>query len=105
VNAKGTPLGRYEKYVADAIGSRWYAAVAKQPDLFGIGTARLVFWVDREGHVNGLKVIENDNNEAFANVCIQSVQEAKLPPMPDDLAATLPAEGLPADYPFTIYTN
>lgn len=105
VNALGTPLGRYQKYVADAIGSRWYTSVANQMSFFQIGTTRLIFRVDREGHVKDLKVIENTNNEAFANFCIQSVMEAKLPPMPDDLAAALPPEGLEADFPFTIYAN
>jgi hypothetical protein len=28
-----------------------------------------------------------------------------LPPIPDDLAATLPAEGLDMDIPFTIFAN
>jgi hypothetical protein len=102
VNALGTPLGRYQKYVADAIGSRWYSGVGKMQDMFKLGTAQLVFRVDRDGKVKDLKVIENTNNEAFAAYCIQSVQEAKLPPMPEDLAATVPPEGLAADFPFTI---
>lgn len=102
VNALGTPLGRYEKQVRDAIGSKWYAAVNKMQDMFTFGTARLVFWVDRDGQVRDLKVIKNTNNEAFANYCIQSVREAKLPPIPEDLAATLGPEGLPADEGFTI---
>ncbi|MGH8101091.1 MAG: hypothetical protein ACREIW_07320, partial [Chthoniobacterales bacterium] len=33
VNALGTPLGRYEKQVRDAIGSKWYAAVNKMQDM------------------------------------------------------------------------
>ncbi len=103
VNALGTPLGHYQKQVRDAIGSKWYAAVDKMQGLFSLGTARLVFWVDRDGQVRDLKVIQNTNNEAFANYCIQSVREAKLPPMPEDLAATLPPEGLLADFPFTIF--
>lgn len=105
VNALGTPLGRYEKFIFDAIGSRWYAAVEKNLGLFNIGTARLVFRVDRSGHIKNLKVIENTSNESFANTCIQSVQEAQLPPVPDDLAATLPPEGLEVDLPFIIFAN
>jgi outer membrane biosynthesis protein TonB len=105
VNAVGTPLGRYEKFLLDAIGSRWYGSVREQMDMFGIGTASLHFWVDREGHIKNLKVIQNSSNEAFANFCIQSVQEAELPPMSDDLAATLPSEGLEIDLPFTIFAN
>jgi hypothetical protein len=105
VNALGTPLGRYEKFIFEAIGSRWYGSVEKQVDLFGIGTARIVFSVDRTGHIRNLRVIENTSNELFVNFCIQSVQEAQLPAMPDDLAATLPDEGLEVELPFTIYAN
>jgi hypothetical protein len=105
VNALGTPLGRYMKFLLDAIGSRWYAFVDRQIDLISIGTARVVFVVDRSGHVKNLKVIENTSNEALANVCIQSIQEAQLPPIPDDLAGTLPPEGLDMDIPFTIFPS
>ena len=105
VNALGTPLGRYMKGLLDAVGSRWYAFLDQKRDLINIGTTRVVFVVDRSGRVNNLKVIENTANEASANVCIQSIQEAQLPPIPDDLAATLPAEGLDMDIPFTIFPN
>jgi outer membrane biosynthesis protein TonB len=105
VNALGTPLGHYQKQVRDLIGSKWYSGMERVQDLFKVGTARLVFWVDRNGTVQGLTVAQNTNNELFANYCIQAVREAKLPPMPDDLAATLPPEGLPADFPFTIYAD
>lgn len=105
VNALGTPLGRYQKIVMEAIGSRWYASVGRQSDLFGIGTARIVFSVDRDGHIKNLKIVENSGNELFLNFCVQCVQEAQLPPMSDDLAATLPAEGLGVDLPFIIYPN
>src|SRR5436309_423258 len=97
VNALGTPLGRYTKFLLDAIGSRWYAFVDRQIDLINIGTTRVVFVVDRSGHVKNLKILQNTSNEALANVCIQSIQEAQLPPMSDDLASTLPPEGLDMD--------
>src|SRR6266487_12215 len=56
VNALGTPLGRYQKFLVDAIGSRWYAAVEQKRDLINIGTTRVVFVVDRDGHVKNLKI-------------------------------------------------
>jgi len=105
VNALGTPLGRYQKFILDAIGSRWYAFVDRQMDLISIGTTRVVFVVDRSGHVKNLKVVQNTSNEALANVCIQSIQDAQLPPMPDELAAMLPPEGMDVDLPFTIFPN
>jgi len=105
VNALGTPLGRYMKILLDAVGSRWYAFIDQKRDLINIGTTRVVFVVDRSGRVNNLKVVENTANEVSANVCIQSIQEAQLPPIPDDLAEMLPAEGLDMDVPFTIFPN
>jgi hypothetical protein len=105
VNAVGTPLGRYQKILNDAVGSRWYYYVGQRGDLVSIGTARLVFSVDRSGHVTNLKVVENTSNEAFANVCLQSVNDVQLPPIPDDVASTLPSEGLDSEMSFTIYGN
>jgi outer membrane biosynthesis protein TonB len=105
VNALGTPLGRYRKILYDAVGSRWYYYVNRQGDLVSIGTARLVFSVDRSGHVANLKVIENSSNEAFANVCLRSVLEIQLPPIPEDVASSLPPEGLDEEMSFTMFAN
>jgi outer membrane biosynthesis protein TonB len=106
VNALGTPLGRYQKIVADSIGSRWYIFVDQQRDLITIGTLRLRFYIDRSGKVKSLKITENSSNEAFANVCVQSVLEAHLPPIPEDVANTLPPDGLEVDgLGFIIFPN
>jgi outer membrane biosynthesis protein TonB len=106
VNALGTPLGRYQKIVADSIGSRWYTYVDQKRDLINIGTLRLRFVIDPSGRVKNLKVTENSSNEAFASVCVQSVMEAHLPPIPDDVAKTLPAEGLEVEgLGFIIFPN
>lgn len=105
VNAVGTPLGQYQKMLYDSVGKHWYVYVEKQRDLISIGTASLSFSVDRDGHVTNLKVISNSANEAFANVCLMSVQQVKMPPMPEDVAAALPPDGLAADINFTMAPN
>jgi outer membrane biosynthesis protein TonB len=105
VNAVGTPLGRYQKQLYDAVGARWYQHTAEKGDLISIGTTRLTFSVDRSGRVTNLKVVENTANEAFAIVCLQSVQELKLPPIPEDVARTLPSEGLQQELTFILYAN
>jgi outer membrane biosynthesis protein TonB len=104
VNALGTPLGRYKKLILDGIGSRWYAYV-EHNELITIGTLRLVFSIDRGGHVTNLKVLENSSNESFANVCLKSVQEIKLPPIPDEVSDTLPPQGLEQEITFTNFPN
>jgi hypothetical protein len=106
VNALGTPLGRYEKILKDAIGSRWYAYMEARRDLTNIGTLQVHFFIDRSGKVRGLKITENTSNEAFANICLQSILEAQLPPIPEDVADTLPSEGLEIEgMNFIIYPN
>ena len=105
VNAIGTPLGRYQKAVSDAIGSRWYYYMNKKMDLISIGTAHIEAEVDGKGHVQNLRVVSNNANEAFANICLQSFQEAHIPPIPPDLIATLPEGRMPVDFSFTAYTN
>jgi outer membrane biosynthesis protein TonB len=106
VNALGTPLGRYQKIVADSIGSRWYTYLDQKRDLINIGTLRLRFVVERSGRVKNLKVTQNSSNEAFASVCVQSVLEAHLPPIPADVAQSLPPEGLEMeDLGFIIFPN
>jgi hypothetical protein len=75
-------------------------------DMVNIGTLRLRFYVDRSGKVKDLKISENSSNETFANICVQSVLEAHLPPIPDDVATTLPPEGLEMDeFGFTVFPN
>jgi Gram-negative bacterial TonB protein C-terminal len=106
VNALGTPLGRYQKVVLDAIGSRWYAFMDQKRELTNIGTLRVRFSVDRSGKVKDLKITENSSNEAFANICVQSVFEAKLPPIPEDVANALPPDGLEMEgLGFTVFPN
>jgi outer membrane biosynthesis protein TonB len=105
VDAVGTPLGRYQKILFDAIGSHWYAYIEQRVDLVSLGTARIAFFVDRSGRVKNLKVLSNDANEAFANVCLQAILDSKLPPIPEDVASTLPPEGLESEIAFTTFSN
>jgi outer membrane biosynthesis protein TonB len=105
VNAVGTPLGRYQKAVSDAIGSRWYYYMNSKMDLVSIGTAHIEAQVDAQGHVQNLRVVSNNANEAFANICLQSFQEAHIPPIPPDLIATLPDGRMSVDFAFTAYAN
>jgi outer membrane biosynthesis protein TonB len=105
VNAVGTPLGRYQKAVSDAIGSRWYYYINKKMDLVSIGTAHIEAEVDAKGRVQKLRVVSNNANEAFANICLQSFQEAHIPPIPPELIATLPDGRMHIDFSFTSYSN
>jgi len=105
VNAIGTPLGRYEKSVYDSIGKRWYALCDANRDRVDIGTVHVQFVVAPDGKINGIKVISGGTSESFANLCLQSIQDAKPGAIPEDVMAILPPEGLPGEVNFTGYQN
>ena len=105
VNAVGTPLGRYEKSVYDSIGKRWYALCDANRDRVDIGTVHVQFMVAPNGKINDIKIISGGTSESFANLCLQSIQEAKPGSIPEEVMAVLPPEGLPGEVSFTGFQN
>jgi len=105
VNAVGTPLGRYEKSVYDSIGKRWYALCDANRDRVDIGTVHVQFVVAPDGKIKDIKVTSGGTSESFANLCLQSIQDAKPGAIPEDVMAILPAEGLPGEVSFTGFQN
>src|SRR5205807_2806183 len=105
VNAVGTPLGRYEKIVYDAIGRRWYALCDANRDRVDIGTVHVQFVVAPNGKINDIKVTSGGTSASFTNLCLQSIQEAKPETIPEDVMAVLPPEGLPGEISFTGFQN
>ena len=105
VDATATPLGRYKKMVSDAIGSRWYYYVNDQIGLLNIGTVEVRFIVSSTGKVGGIKVLSNTSNESFASVSVNSIIEAEIPPIPEEIAKLLDNGRLEIDYSFTILGN
>ena len=102
VAAEATPIGRYRKAVSDAIGSRWYFYVDREMTLLSVGTVDVSFKVDANGKPTGLHVVRG-SNEALTDCSVRSIIDAKLPPIPPDVAATLQNGMLEIDYSFTIY--
>jgi outer membrane biosynthesis protein TonB len=105
VNAVGTPLGRYEKSVYAAIGARWYRLCDENRDRVDIGTVSVQFMVAPDGKIGDIKVTSGGTSASFTNLCLQSVQDAKPEPIPEDVRAILPPEGLPGEVNFTGYTR
>ena len=103
VAAEATPIGRYKKAVADAIGSRWYYYVNERMGLLSIGTVDVSFNVAPTGKVTGLHVVHSNSNESLTDCSLRSIMDAKLPPIPPDVARILQDGCLEIDYSFTIY--
>ncbi|MGZ4982783.1 MAG: hypothetical protein ACXV9Q_01675 [Chthoniobacterales bacterium] len=105
INAVGTPFGKYQKSVYDAIGSRWYFYMKERGEVANVGAAVVTAEVDAQGKIRNLRIVSNNSNEAFANICLQSFQEAQIPPIPPDLIPTLPNGKFPLEISFTYFSN
>ena len=100
VSALGTPQGRFQKAVEDAVGSLWYYFVQQRSDLLSIGTVRIEFTVNARGEVVSARVVSNSSNETLATCSLQSIREAKIPPMPEELVPLVPERGLEFTFSF-----
>lgn len=103
VDAVASPIGRYKKSVADAIGSRWYYYVDQFKDMITVGEVHVRFYLTPEGRVENAKIISNTSNASFGNLCVRAVLEAQIPVMPDELAPALNDGRLEIDYNFLTY--
>jgi hypothetical protein len=98
-----TPLGRYKKSIADAVGSRWYSYIQKRSSLITAGEARMKFYVNQQGRIEDAHLISNTSNIVFATLCMRSVNEAKIPPPPPRLFEGLNQSRLEIVYNFNLY--
>lgn len=103
VDAVGTPLGRYRKAIADAIGSRWYYYINQRMDLITVGDVHIKFLITETGQVQSVRILSNTANNTFGEFCMRSVTEAKIPPLPPDVASKLEDGKLEIEYHFTVY--
>jgi len=100
VSALGTPQGRFQKAVEDAVGSLWYYFVQQRSDLLTVGTVRIEFVVNPSGEVVSARVVSNSSNETLATSSLQSIRQAKIPPMPQELVPLVPERGLEFTFSF-----
>ena len=98
-------LQAWQKKVFNAIGTRWYREIESKRDLIAVGTVRLTFRITSKGRVKNLKIRSNTSNEASANICINAIVGAKLPPIPKNVVPELAHDWLELDIPFTIFAK
>ncbi|HEY5893360.1 MAG TPA: hypothetical protein VIT91_09030 [Chthoniobacterales bacterium] len=103
IATRGTPLGRYFNQVYRAIGSRWYYYVRRDADLIGPGRVQVIFNISKDGKIDNVRVLSNTANEGLASICIQSIVDSELPPIPDEVALTLPTGRLEMPFSFTFH--
>lgn len=102
IAAEATPAGRYILLVKHAVDSRYHQYVDARADIIAFGMVRIHFAVDRDGKVHSSRVVINTANEALAAVTLHALADAKIPPMPSDVAASFDGGTLEMSINFTL---
>ncbi len=103
VDAAKSPVGVYRKQVSAAIGENWNTLVAKRMDGLDQGAVKVRFKVDAKGVVRGIEIDRNTANKAFADLCIEAVSTAKIPPPPAEALPLMKAGLLEIPFNFALY--
>lgn len=103
VDAEETALGRYKKSVRDAISATWHRYRQDNAEFVTWGILKLEFTVDAKGGVKNLHITKNEANAILAEFSLKAIREAKLPPMPEDVAKSVGPQGLVIQYDIIIY--
>src|SRR5258707_5618651 len=73
VGAIGTPHGRVQKAVEDAVGSRWYYYVGPRADLVDSGTVRTDFTITPSGRVRDARFGSHWRSQPLGSVSVRSI--------------------------------
>ena len=104
VSALGTPLGRYQKAVNDAIGMLWYYQTEQHASDLGPGTVKIHFYVDRDGRIKNVHFTAGNANSSLGLISEQAITEAQIEPIPPEVAAMLDAGQLESEISFSFYS-
>lgn len=103
VDAEGTEVGKYKNQVRQIIAKKWHQYRMENQAAVTWGILKLKCRVDRHGKVHGLRIVENKANTMLADFSLRAILDAKLPPMPEEVAAELGKGGLELNYDIIIY--
>ena len=103
VDAESTEVGKYKKAVNQAIGKKWHEYRQDRADHVTWGVLQLKFRVTPAGKVQDLVITKKEATELVTEFSLLAIAEAKIPRMPDDVAAELGNRGLEMHYNIVIY--
>ncbi len=103
VDAEATAMGRYKKAVRDAISQTWHRYRQENADFVTWGILKIEFAVDPSGRVRNLRITKNEANAMLAEFSLRAIRDARLPPMPPDVASAVGEKGLVIQYDIIIY--
>jgi hypothetical protein len=100
-------LGRYKARVYRAVGSRWYAKVANQLQVLGVGTVHITYTIYSDGHLE-IRSDPDAGNPALMllhSISINSMTEAAPFGSFSDAMKKQVGDSYTDDFSFSIYGN
>ncbi len=102
-----SPKGRYMRLVTKTVEKKWQVYLHLRQDGMTQGHLKLVFYVNKKGRVEGLKVVsDKDSTPQLTALTVQAILDAELPPMPAEVIPLLPKddpERLKIEYNVLVY--
>ena len=100
-----SPVGICKKKISEAIGSRWHDYLKQRNDRVTVGIVRASFFVTREGLIQEIRILENTSNEAFSEVCMRAIRDAKFPLPPPEAFAGEKYDRMAITFTFNLYPD
>jgi hypothetical protein len=75
----------FNKLLYDRVGAEWYARLQNHVDEVVLGTVHVSVGLRRDGTIRELRVTSNTANTPAAEVALDSIRHAKIPPAPPEL--------------------
>jgi len=103
VAAMETIRGKYMTQVNQLIGRRWNQKKQENADFVEFGNLKVRFYVNKKGKVEGAYFVKSEANSIMQDFTLDSILNAKLPPIPKEIFDLLKKERLQFTYDFIIY--
>lgn len=103
VNAKSTTMGAYRRQATGAVEKKWHALIRQKLDVVEPGNLTVRFFVNKNGKVEDARITYNRASPLLADVTIEAILMAEIPPIPKELLPVLDRERMEINYDVVIH--
>ncbi len=103
VDAEATEIGKYKRSVEQAISKKWHQYRVDRAQDVTWGSLTVRFNVTPSGGLTNLRVTRNEATTLVTEFSLRAIVDAKIPPMPREVADVLGSSGFEMHYNIIIY--
>jgi outer membrane biosynthesis protein TonB len=103
VNAKSTTMGAYRRQATGAVEKKWHALIRQKLDVVEPGNLTVRFYVNKNGKVEDARITNNRASPLLADVTLEAILMAEIPPIPKELLPVLDRERMEINYDVVIH--